>query len=126
MAHPCRSRYRSLGHAPGGRLSHRPATPRVSTGVDGKRPPDRQGVCPVFAVLLNAASGSANRAQPREEIEKLFADAGLKARVRELTQPCDIALEARQALDEHPEALVAGGGDGTVSAIASVLSGTPT
>ena len=39
-----------------------PSTPRVSTGVDRKRPPDRQGVCVVFAVLLNAASGSTNRA----------------------------------------------------------------
>ena len=80
----------------------------------------------MFAVLLNAASGSTNRARLREEIEKLFAEAGLEARVRELTQPCDIALAAREALDEHPEALVAGGGDGTVSAIASMLSGTPT
>ena len=126
MAYPCRGCDRSLGHAPGGRLSHRPATARVSTGVDGKRPPDRQGVCVVFAVLLNAASGSTNRAQLREDIERLFAEAGVEARVRELTHPCDIALAAREALDEHPEALVAGGGDGTVSAVASVLAGTPT
>ena len=81
----------------------------------------------MFAVLLNTASGPTNRALLREDIEKLFAEAGAEARVRELTHPsCDIALAARQALDEHPEALVAGGGDGTVSAIASVLSGTPT
>jgi diacylglycerol kinase family enzyme len=80
----------------------------------------------VFAVLLNAASGSANRAQLREEIEKLFAEAGLEARVRALTHPCDIAVAAREALDEHSEALIAGGGDGTVNAIASVLAGTPT
>jgi diacylglycerol kinase family enzyme len=80
----------------------------------------------VFAVLLNAASGSADRAPLREEIEKLFAEAGVEARVRVLTHPCDIAVAAREALDGHSEALVAGGGDGTVSAIASVLSGTPT
>ena len=79
----------------------------------------------MFAVLLNASSGPANRAQLREEIEKLFAEVGLDARVRELTHPCDIALAAREALDDHPEALVAGGGDGTVSAVASILSGTP-
>lgn len=80
----------------------------------------------MFAVLLNAASGSANRAHLREEINTLFAEAGLEARVRELTHPCDIARAAREALDEHAEALVAGGGDGTINAIASVLSGTPT
>ena len=80
----------------------------------------------MFAVLLNAASGPTNRPRLREEIEKLFAEAGLEARVRELTHPCDIVLAAREALDEHPEAIVAGGGDGTVSAVASVLAGTPT
>jgi len=80
----------------------------------------------VFAVLLNAASGSASRPQLREEIEKLFAEAGLEARVRELTEPGHIAVAAREAVDEHSEAVVAGGGDGTINAIASVLSGTPT
>ena len=107
-------------------VSHSPSTPGVSTAVDGKRPPDRQGVCVVFAVLSNAASGPTNRPQLREEIEKLFAEVGLEARVRDLTHPCDIVLVAREELDDHPEALVAGGGDGTVSAVASVLSGTPT
>ena len=80
----------------------------------------------MFAVLLNTSSGSANRAPLREEIEKLFAEAGLAARVHELTHPCDIRAKARAVLEEHPEAIVAAGGDGTINGVASVLAGTPT
>src|SRR5262245_56475027 len=126
MAHPCRGRHRTLGHASGGRFSHRSSASRIPAGVDGKRPPDRQGVRVVFAVLLNTASGSTNTAQRREEMDKLFAEAGIEARVLELARPSELAPAARQALHEHPEGLIAAGGDGTVSAIASVLAGTPT
>ena len=80
----------------------------------------------MFAVLLNAASGSPNRTPLREEIEKLFADAGIDGRVHELTHPCDIRARTRAVLEERPEAVVAGGGDGTVNGIASVLAGTTT
>ena len=80
----------------------------------------------MFAVLLNTSSGSANRSPSREEIEKLFADAGIAARVHELTHPCDIRAKARAVLEEHPEAIVAAGGDGTITGVASVLAGTPT
>ena len=38
----------------------------------------------------------------------------------------DISLAVCEALDSHPEALVAGGGDGTVNAVASALAGTAT
>ena len=80
----------------------------------------------MFAVLLNSSSGSANRSAVREEIEKLFADAGLDARVHAIAHPCDIGARVRAALEEHPEAVVAGGGDGTINGVASVLAGTPT
>lgn len=80
----------------------------------------------MFSVLLNTSSGSANRSPMREEIETLFAEAGIDARVHELTHPCDIRAAARAVLKEAPEAVVAGGGDGTVNGVASVLAGTPT
>ena len=80
----------------------------------------------MFAVLLNTSSGSANKSPVRDEIEKLFAEAGINARVHELTHPRDIPARARAALKEHPEAIVAGGGDGTINGVASVLAGTPT
>jgi diacylglycerol kinase family enzyme len=56
----------------------------------------------------------------------LFRQSGIDARIRELAHPCDISAAVRESLDERPEAVVAGGGDGTVSAVASVLAGTPT
>ena len=77
-------------------------------------------------VLLNPASGIANRPRLRDEVEQLFQDAGVDAQVRELAAGQTIAAQARAVLDEQPDAIVAGGGDGTVSAIASVLAGTPT
>ena len=80
----------------------------------------------MFAVLLNPASGAAGRPHLREELEALFHDAGVDAHVREVVARQGIAAAVRAVLDMHPEAVVAGGGDGTVSAVASVLAGTGT
>jgi len=79
----------------------------------------------MIVILLNPASGIA-RPRLREDVEALFRAAGIDARVRELAHADDICVAARQALDAHPEAVVAGGGDGTVSAVASALAGTAT
>jgi len=79
----------------------------------------------MIAIVLNSASGPTRRPRLRKEIEELCREAGLDARIRELVQPCDISAAVRDALDVHPDAVVAGGGDGTISAVASVLAGTP-
>ena len=79
----------------------------------------------MMAIVLNPTSGPTRRPRLREEIEELFRESGLDARIRELTHPCDISAVVRHTLDEHPDAVVAGGGDGTISAVASVLAGTP-
>ena len=62
----------------------------------------------------------------RDEIEALCREAGLDARIRETRDGCDVAVAAREALAQHPDAIVAAGGDGTVSAVAAVVAGTPT
>jgi diacylglycerol kinase family enzyme len=80
----------------------------------------------MIAIVLNPASGVARRPRLREEVEELFRDAGLDARVREPADPRGIASAARVALDARPEAVVAGGGDGTVSAVAAALAGSST
>ena len=80
----------------------------------------------VFAVLLNAASGSANRARLREDLDTLFAEAGLEARVRELTPSLRHCPRGAGGARRTSRGAGRGGGDGTVSAIASVLAGTPT
>jgi diacylglycerol kinase family enzyme len=80
----------------------------------------------VFAVLLNPASGGAGHPHLREDVEALFHDARMETHVHELVARQDIAAAARAALNMHPRAIVAGGGDGTVSAVASALAGTET
>jgi diacylglycerol kinase family enzyme len=80
----------------------------------------------MIAIVLNPASGVARRPGLREEVETLCREAGLDARIHEPADPRELCIAAREALDAHSEAVVAGGGDGTVSAVASVLAGTPT
>lgn len=80
----------------------------------------------MIAIVLNPASGLTRRPHLREEVAELFRQAGIDARIRELADPNEIGIAAREALDAHPEAVVAGGGDGTVSAVASAVAGTPT
>jgi diacylglycerol kinase family enzyme len=80
----------------------------------------------MIAIVLNPASGVKRRPRLREDIEELFHSAGIDVRVHELDRPDDISQAVCEALDSHPDALVAGGGDGTVSAVASALAGTAT
>ena len=82
-------------------------------------------VAEVIALVLNTASGQMRRAGLRDEIEALCRQAGLDAHIREVREGPKIRAAAREALAANPEAVVAGGGDGTVSAVASVLAGQP-
>lgn len=80
----------------------------------------------MMAIVLNSRSGPAHRPRLRETIADLFRAAGVDARIREIAPPCDIGAVVRDALAQHPDAIVAGGGDGTISGVASVLAGTAT
>jgi len=77
----------------------------------------------MIAIVLNPASGQMRRAGLREEIETLCRQAGLDADIRETRGPLDVCAATREALAKGPDAIVAGGGDGTISAVASVLAG---
>ena len=77
-------------------------------------------------VLLNAASGAAERKLPVEaaEVAAAFAALGVRAEVRSVPGP-ELCAAAREALREPGLDLVAmGGGDGTMNAGASALAGT--
>jgi diacylglycerol kinase family enzyme len=80
----------------------------------------------VIVIVLNRLSGPAGRVRLREQIADFCRDAGIDAQIRELADADRVEVAAREALEAHPEALVAAGGDGSVSAVASVLAGTPT
>lgn len=74
-------------------------------------------------VVLNAGSGTGDT-KNRQEVEERFAAAGVEARIALATSGADVLRLAREAVAEGAQTLVAGGGDGTIGAVASVLVGT--
>jgi YegS/Rv2252/BmrU family lipid kinase len=75
---------------------------------------------------LNRGGGTvAADPEIRAKVERALASAGLEADV-ELIAGGDCAVRCRAILERGDELLVVGGGDGTISAAASVLVGTDT
>jgi diacylglycerol kinase family enzyme len=82
------------------------------------------------SVLLNVSSGTAekeSREKLREELEAAFETHGITARVeflrgKDLTDGAVRALQRGDRGELH--GVIAGGGDGTISAVASVLAGS--
>lgn len=77
----------------------------------------------MLAVLLNPLSGAATAEGIGLRIHDLFRAQGVEVAIHELHTADEIATTARAALERHPDAVVAAGGDGTVNAVASVLAG---
>lgn len=73
--------------------------------------------------ILNAAAGPGHGLGLAVEITRLFAEVGTAVTVVTVADGAGIAFEARQAI-ERGHLIVAGGGDGTVNAVASTLAGT--
>ena len=75
-------------------------------------------------IVLNCKAGPGHAQAEIDTLRRAFDDAGLEAEV----VPChgqDVREAAREALKARPAVLVAAGGDGTVSAVASMVRGTP-
>jgi len=76
-------------------------------------------------VILNPRAGPMTVREQEQQIVTLFeSPRGPCARVLVAHTGHDIIRFARQAVAEHAEVVVAAGGDGTVSTVASVLAGT--
>jgi diacylglycerol kinase family enzyme len=75
----------------------------------------------LLIVILNSASGSANQPDVERHIADLFRSEGREARVISL-KPDKVDAAVRETLRSKPEAVVAGGGDGTVSTVAGALA----
>jgi len=81
-------------------------------------PPDATRV----TCILNAAAGSGEMPEARERLGRLFAGFGTAVRIVIVHSADEIIFHARQAIGSR-RPVVAGGGDGTVSAVASMLAG---
>jgi len=75
-------------------------------------------------VILNAGSGGCDTAGGIDAMERKFRDRGVHAQVVRVESGERILREAASAVQAGAAAVVAGGGDGTVSAVASQLAGT--
>ena len=78
----------------------------------------------MITVLLNPAAGVTKTGERLARVTELFAAAGADARIVMLPSGAHAADAAREAAAAGACAIVAGGGDGTVSAVASVVAGT--
>ena len=75
-------------------------------------------------VIVNFTAGSAGNPDPCDVVRDRFAQHGVAATIHLARRGAQIVTLTRQALASHPDAVVAGGGDGTVNAVASTLLGT--
>ena len=77
-----------------------------------------------ITVVLNPGSGGGDAQAAADKIVALFEAAGKKVRIRIPRNAVEIASLARDAADAGAEAVVAAGGDGSVSAVAGALAGS--
>ena len=81
---------------------------------------------PHIFVILNAAAGGGDATKDIAGLTEQFRGAGLDAKVSSVRTREEFIAATERAMHEAPHAVVAGGGDGTVSAVASRLVGTQT
>lgn len=78
----------------------------------------------IIPVIINATAGTGNDEQAARTVSEVLRAGGLQAQVMLARSGADIIRMAREAARTHPPVIAAGGGDGTISAVASVLVGT--
>ncbi|HEX8887878.1 MAG TPA: diacylglycerol kinase family protein [Pyrinomonadaceae bacterium] len=76
------------------------------------------------AVIINASSGADDKKDARAQLEKVFASASIDARISLAESGDEIIRLARRAVADNCQPVIAGGGDGTINAVASVLVDT--
>jgi diacylglycerol kinase family enzyme len=82
------------------------------------------GVAEGFEVIINCAAGGGPDTEAGRVVEEAFASCGALARVHLAREGEELTELARAAVSNGARAVVAGGGDGTVGAVASALVGT--
>ena len=74
--------------------------------------------------ILNSTSGCHPGPELREKLSRILAENGVPARILLAPSGAEITELARRAVNEKSQIIVAGGGDGTVNAVAKELLGT--
>ena len=79
------------------------------------------------AVIINAGAGCGYASDWAQQLEATFAGVGLDAAITLAGSGEEMIATAQQAIKDGAPIVVAGGGDGTINAVASVVvgSGTP-
>ena len=75
-------------------------------------------------VLVNPKAGG-GFGEP-DRLSALFRRAGAEARIHLVNDPAELLQAAREIARQRPPLIVAGGGDGTMNTLASVLAGSDT
>lgn len=75
-------------------------------------------------VIINGSAGSGHDEDAARSLRDKFRQAGIEAKIRLAKNGTEMTEAARAALASGARLVVAGGGDGTVNAVASVMAGT--
>lgn len=78
-----------------------------------------------MACIVNGAAQSEQAEAQRKRITELFQARGATVRMLTAEEGTDLADLARRATKDGVDVMIAGGGDGTINAVASALVGTP-
>lgn len=89
---------------------------------DQKR--QREGAPTTLEVIINASSGPTGKEEIRGQLADLFSENGIDARISLARNGKDLVDLARRAVKGDSETIVAGGGDGTINAVAAALVDT--
>jgi YegS/Rv2252/BmrU family lipid kinase len=90
--------------------------------IDEKR--QRDDTPRAVEVIINVRSGTSSKEAMRERLAELFQQNGIQARISLARNGQSLAELARRAVNGDAVTVVAGGGDGTINAVASTLIDT--
>lgn len=75
-------------------------------------------------VIINATSGFSSKEEVRRRLAELFSAAGVEAKISIAKNGAQIIELAQRAARGGSQVIVAGGGDGTISSVASAIVGS--
>src|SRR3954447_2472479 len=83
-------------------------------------------MAPRLTILINAAAGTGEQEETRRRLAPILASSDLEVEISLVRNGEEMTTLARRAVYDGSRTVVAGGGDGTINAVAAVLVGTNT